>query len=204
MKQYYRNKTGKSVKISLSDGPMKSSLYARHKKGDESVKKNPKKEFKSNSDYYITITELFSKLRKNPVNHNPKKPFIIDAEFVRIKAGKVPVAEEHEDVKVKYLACVVFSGLEFSKLDKREIMSEEFSDNRKVYYIPISIIRPLIPSRESHYADHISGRDILDLRMFQYTGPIETFQNETVFTLANEVYLVNKPDPDNCKIRVII
>lgn len=204
MKQYYRNKTGKSVKISLSDGPMKNSLYKRHKKGDGSLKKDAKKEFKLNSDYYITITELFSKLRKNPVNHNPKKPFIIDAEFVRIKPGKTPVGEEHEDVKVKYLACVVFSGLEFSKLDKREIMSEEFSDNRKIYYIPISIIRPLIPSKESHYGDQIIGRDILDLKMFQYTGSIETFQNETVFTLAKEIFLVNKPDISECKVRVII
>lgn len=204
MKQYYKKKSGKSLKISLSDGPMKSSLYAKHKKGDDSVKKSFKKEFKENSDYYITITELFSKLRKNPINHNPKKPFIIDAEFVRIKPGKQPVGEDHEEVKVKYLGCVVFSGLEFSKLDKREIMSEEFSDNRKIYYIPISIIRPLLPSKDVHFGDQISGRDILDLNMFQYTGSIESFQNETVFTLANEIYLVNKADVSSCKIRVII
>lgn len=201
MKQYYRTKSGKSLDISV-DTPFKSSLYTARtkKKGGDSLKN---KTFKEGSDYYITLTELFSSIREYPVAHNPKKPFEIEAEFVRVKPGKQPVAEIHKDVKVRYLACVVYNGIEFSKLDKRKIECDDWDDDHVVYYIPISIIHPLISSVNSR--DEInSARELMDLKIFQYTGSIESFQTESIFTLANKVYLTNKTKIEDCRIKVII
>lgn len=170
------------------------------KKSGDSMSDNG---FKKNSDYYITLTELFSSIRDLPEKYNPNKSFVIKSEFIRIKKGKHPIPEIHSGVKVRYLACVVYHGIEFPRLDIRKIDRDVWDVNHTVYFIPISIIYPSISIINSR--DEIMAlRDLINLNIFQYTGSIESFRTESIFTLSKAVYLTNKPDIDDCKIKVII
>lgn len=201
-KQLY---SAKKSKVKNIGGTPSGSLYKDSKnKGDGSTKKkNETKSFKPKSDYYISLSEIIYRIRKNtPVDL--RKPFVFSSDFVKFRKSKSPVVEYHEDVKAKYIACVINKNLEFSKLKTRKFKIGEYDKDKskEVYYIPLYFIRSLLPD-DYDRSDNISV-ELSDINVFKYTGDIELFQPLNIFSLSTEIYLTNKPEIPDTKIRVLI
>lgn len=185
----------KRIKKDISKGLCLTTI----KSGDNKYTKTKKKSnsFNSNADYYITIDEIMH-LKKS----SDSKTHTLSANFIKIKNGKHPVAEHHDNVSVKYIACVVNKYMEFSKLDKREIKCKERDDNNKVYFIPVDFVCSMLPKKYS-FTENIST-ELFDMEIFKYTGNISLLLSLSIFNISNEIYLTSKASVHDHTIRVIV
>lgn len=201
-KQLYSAKKNKVKEL----GGKPTGLLSDNKpkmKGDDSVNKTETKSFKEKSEYYISLSEIIYRIKKH-VPNDLRKPFTFSSDFVRFRKTKTPVVEFHEDVKARYIACIVDKNLEFSKLKKRDfrVGAHPTMKNKEVYYIPLYFIRSLLPNDYGRM-DNISV-ELADINVFRYTGDIEGFQSLNIFSLSNGIYLTNKPELSDLKIHIII
>lgn len=196
-KQLYSTKK-KMPKVELAGNP--SGLLSDNKekkKGDNSVT------FKEKSDYYISLAEIIYRIKKHAPS-DLRKPFTFSSEFVRFRKSKPPVVEYHEDVKARYIACVVDKNLEFGKLKKRDFRVKDHPTikNKVIYYVPLYFIRSLLADDYGRL-DNIAV-ELSDVNVFKYTGNIESFKSLNIFSLSNNIYLTNKPELGELRINVII
>lgn len=204
MRNQVYNCSPKKSKVKKIGGKPSGILSDKSKqKGDDSMDKAETKSFKKKSEYYISLSEIIYKIKKHAPS-DLRKPFMFSSEFVRFRKTKSPVVEYHENIKARYVACVVDKNLEFGKLKKRDfrVGKHPTIKNKDVYYIPLYFIRSLLPD-EYERLDNIAV-ELADINVFKYTGNIESFQSLNIFSLSNGIYLTNKPELNDLKIHVII
>lgn len=198
MSNYYNTKVKNKEKLQLG------SIYGVQMNKSDSGSKDDMKEtkLKDKSDYYITMTELFYRIKKSGSNpSSTKKAFRFSTNLVRARKGK-DMEEEKHDIRAKYIMCVVDESLPFAKLDRRKVNREKMNGHNVAYFIPIHFMRSLLPEKISRY-ENISV-ELAEIPIFKYTGEIEMFQSTNVFSLSKEIYLTDKADAESAKIRVII
>lgn len=172
--------------------------------GDDSDEKSGKgSSIKKNHLYYITLTEMLHKIRKNGTNlTDSDKAVTFTADMISVGKSCAKICTI-KDIKVKYIACSVSKHYEFDKLKKRvKVEKDDENPGNLIYYIPIHFIRSLVPEKISR-DENISG-EILDIGIFKYTGEIEQFLCLSVFNLADEVFISKKINQKGRNLRVIM
>lgn len=169
--------------------------------GSEKKKKHKEKtsEFKSNSKYFITISELMYHIKKSDTM---EKSYKINTDLIRAKTRNGELSTEyHKGIKVKYLACVVDKGYVFDKLDRRGVEKEEHATH-VIYYIPIYLIASFLGDNISRLDQSVSN-DLTEITVFRYTGPEEMLTPISIFNLAYNVFITDEKDISDAVINVV-